>query len=224
MKRYFLAGLFVAAAGFNQPALADAPDPDPTRFSEQIETFVVWDQKNDFPDDPILFVGSSSIRYWATAEAFPGHPVVNRGFGGSEISDVIHYYDQVIAPYTPAQIVLYAGDNDIARNKPAQQVFEDYRELAARVSRDFPNAELVFISIKPSKARWSVWPEMKKANDMIRDFSRDNPKLTYADLASVMLDGDGQPKEVFVEDGLHLNEKGYLLWQQALAPYLHGGR
>ena len=106
-------------------ARADAPDPDPARFAAEIESFAVWDTKNSFADGATLFVGSSSIRLWPTAKAFPEVAVINRGFGGSEISDVIHFYDQVIKPYAAPRIFLYAGDNDIARGKTAERVAGD---------------------------------------------------------------------------------------------------
>jgi len=200
--------------------LAKSPDPDPERFAAAIAAFVAWDSKNSFPEDAFLFVGSSSIRLWSTAEAFPDKPVINRGFGGSEISDVIHFYEQLIRPYAPRSIFLYAGDNDIGNGKPAAQVFEDYRELVALVQADFPGATLVFISIKPSKDRWDKWPIMEEANRMVRDFASGHPNLEYADLATPLLDDDSKPKDVYVEDGLHLNEEGYRLWQEALAPFL----
>jgi lysophospholipase L1-like esterase len=220
MKRTIAALAFLIVTGLFSPASADAPDPDPARFAEAIDSFGAWDRKNAIPAHPILFVGSSSISLWATAEAFAGKPVVNRGFGGSDLSDVAHYYDQVIAPYAPAQIFLYAGDNDVARDKSAQQVFEDYRELAERVTRDFPDTQLVFLSIKPSKARWALWPEMQEANELIRQFTEAHPNLAYADVASVLLDENGLPRDAFIEDGLHLNEEGYRLWQAVLASYV----
>ena len=224
MSDRFLGVLLVLLA-VTGPALAaepaaEAPDPDPGRFAASIAAFVTLDSKNALPHDPILFVGSSSIRLWPTAMAFPGRPVVNRGFGGAELSDVIHYYDQTIRPYRPAQVFLYAGDNDIAGGKSARQVFEDYRELAERVTRDFPGTHLVFISIKPSTARWEMWPTMVEANRLVREYAEEHDNLEFADLASPLLDDAGMPKNVYVEDGLHLNEWGYRLWQEALAPFL----
>ncbi len=204
------------------PANGEVPDPDPARFTEQINRFVEWDSKNAVPENGILFVGSSSIRDWTTAVAFPNEPIINRGFGGSELSDVIHYYDAIIKPYSPAQIFVYAGDNDIDGGKSAQQVFADYGELVALISADFPDVEIVFISIKPSKARWSKWPVMVEANDLVRAYTGDHANLAYLDLATPLLDANGEPADVFVADGLHLNERGYALWQQALATYLDG--
>jgi lysophospholipase L1-like esterase len=157
---------------------------------------------------------------WDTAAAFPGKPIINRGFGGSELSDVLAWYNQVILPYAPQKILVYAGDNDIAGGKPAAQVFEDYRELVAKVQADFPATELVFISIKPSKLRWAAWPEMVKANALVQHYANRHPGLGYVDLATPLLDDSGKPKNVYLEDGLHLNEAGYALWQEVLAPLL----
>lgn len=221
MRRQVLAGLLIAVFCLRPDVYADAPDPDPGRFAESIKAFALWDSKNSFPDDAILFVGSSSVRYWPTATAFPGKPVINRGFGGSEISDVNHFYDQVIKPYAPTKILLYAGDNDIGGGKMADQVLEDYIELATMVQSDFPSTQLLFISIKPSKQRWNKWPMMVEANRMVREYADKHPNLDYADLATPLLNSDGKPKDVYMDDGLHLNERGYLLWQQALAPHLN---
>ena len=220
MSRLVYAVVIVANVLLRQPVYAEAPDPDPERFAEAIETFAVWDSKNSFPEDAILFVGSSSVRLWPTAAAFPGKPIINRGFGGSEISDVIHFYKQIIWPYMPTKIFLYAGDNDIGHGKTADQVFEDYKELVELLRTDLPDSELIFISIKPSKQRWDWWPTMVEANRMVREYANEHASLGYADLATPLLDEDGLPKDVYVEDGLHLNDQGYDLWREALAPYL----
>ncbi|MEJ2256628.1 MAG: GDSL-type esterase/lipase family protein, partial [Woeseiaceae bacterium] len=140
--------------------------------------------------------------------------------GGAELSDVAHYYERVIRPYAPSRVFLYAGDNDIAAGKSAAQVFEDFRNLADRLARDFPGTELVFISIKPSPARWTVWPTMQEANRLVAEYASGREHLYFADLATPLLDADGRPKDVYVEDGLHLNAAGYALWQAALAPFV----
>lgn len=204
-----------AFAGHTQPS-----EPDPRRFADEIEAFQSWDRKNSFPADGILFVGSSSIRFWPTAAAFPGLPVINRGFGGAHIADVIHYYDQVVKPYRPATIVFYAGDNDIARDKAPARVLADFQEFAGRVRAELPEARILFLSIKPSLARWAYWPAMVEANAMIRDYIAGEPRMTYVDLATPLLDENGEPADVYVEDGLHLNDRGYRLWKEAFEPFL----
>ena len=220
IMRHMRIALVAALLAIGISARAEAPDPDPGRFAAFIATFGKWDQQNAVPENPILFVGSSSIRMWPTAMAFPGRPVVNRGFGGSEISDVIHYFDQVVRPYNPVKIFLYAGDNDIGRGKSPAQVFDDYIQFAGMVETTFPDATLYFLSIKPSDLRWQHWPAMMEANSLIRDHAEQHDKLGYVDLATPLLDENGQTRNVFIEDGLHLNSLGYALWQQAMLPYL----
>ena len=220
MKQYRVAGILCLAVCLAPATYADIPDPDPERFASEIAAFTSWDSKNAYPADANLFVGSSSIRLWATAAAFPDDRVINRGFGGAELSDVSHFYDQVIAPYAPARIFLYAGDNDVEAGKSADQVFEDYVSLVQRIRTDFPEANVVFISIKPSKARWLKWPIMVEANELVREYVKKHPSLDYADLATPLLNEDGEPGDYYVDDGLHLNERGYALWQVALAEYL----
>jgi lysophospholipase L1-like esterase len=218
--RSFFCAAFLFTTFLSQSVCAEFPDPDPSRFEEAIEEFVTWDKKNSYPEDGILFVGSSSVRLWSTAVAFPGKRIINRGFGGSELSDVIHFYEQVIRPYSAKKIFLYAGDNDIAYGKSADQVFQDYKELVALLRADLPDSELIFISIKPSKLRWEKWSIMVDANRLVHDYAAKHHNLDYADLAAPLLDSDGMPKDVFVDDGLHLNEEGYRLWQETLAPFL----
>jgi lysophospholipase L1-like esterase len=200
---------------------ADAADPAPNRFAEQIETFVAWDSKNAVPAEPILFVGSSSIRMWKTRQSFPGLPVINRGFGGSHISDVVHFSDRIVLPYKPKLIVLYAGDNDIAGGKSAARVLCDYRRFVELVHADLPATRIIFITIKPSGRRWSLWPQMNEANDLVRSFSEKSGRLFFADLATPLIGDDGRPDDaLFLGDRLHLNAQGYRAWTQALRPVI----
>lgn len=205
------------------PAASDKKidDPDPLRFEAEINNFREWDSKNSFPESPVLFVGSSSIRLWKTRLAFPDYPVVNRGFGGSHISDINHYYSDVIEKYSPLLIVFYAGDNDVASGKPAEQVLEDYKQLTGKIFDDFPKVKFIYLPVKPASSRWKCWSEMKKTNRLIRELSRNNEKMFYVDTASVLLAPNGEPDDsLFLEDRLHLNEKGYKAWNEVLAPYL----
>ena len=216
MKRLLgLVCFFVASL-----VLAAAPDLNPGRWAKAVEEFALWDSKNSTPANAILFVGSSSIVYWPTADSFPNFPVVNRGFGGSQISDVNHYFDKVVSPHTPAKIVLYAGDNDIAFGKTPEDVFADFKAFANLVRQKVGDAEILFLSIKPSLARWELWPQMRKANQLVSDYMAEQQDMTYVDLATVLLNEEGEPGEFFVADGLHLNSIGYLVWTQTLTPYL----
>jgi len=206
---------------FGQENTNHTPNPDPSRFKEAVEIFNRFDLKNSFPKDAILFVGSSSIRLWESAVNFPGYPVINRGFGGSHISDVIYYIEPLVIKYNPWMIVLYAGDNDIAAAKKAEQVFGDYKKFVNLVKKELPNAKIIFLPIKPSLDRWKFWDEIKEANGMIRIFTEKDKSLYYVDTATPMLGSEALPdSSLFVEDGLHLNSKGYELWTEILIPVL----
>jgi lysophospholipase L1-like esterase len=200
----------------NEPA-----QPDPNRFAGEIRAFEQWDNKNSFPADAVLFVGSSSIRMWQTHKNFSDLPLINRGFGGSHISDVIYYFNQVVLPYKPKLIVFYAGDNDIASGKSAQKVLDDFRRFALMVRDKLPRTPIIFLSIKPSESRWNFWPETQQANEMIRQFCENDKQLLFVDMGTVLLNKDGWPDNSFyLEDKLHLNEKGYQKWTQVLRPVI----
>jgi lysophospholipase L1-like esterase len=190
-------------------------------WEKEIKTFEDWDRKNSFPSDAVLFVGSSSIRLWPTCECFGDFEVINRGFGGSQISDVNYFAGRIVLPYQPKVIVFYAGDNDIAEGKTARQVFEDYQKFVNLVQKQLLRTRIIFISIKPSGSRWSLWNIMKEANREIEDFSQKDSRLFYVDAATPLLDSKGEPNdELFLSDQLHLNDKGYNLWTKLLTPVL----
>jgi lysophospholipase L1-like esterase len=190
-----------------------------SRWEETIRVFENWDRKNSFPSNAVLFVGSSSIRLWQTRECFEEFDVINRGFGGSQISDINYFAERIVLRYKPKVIVFYAGDNDVAGGKSAKRVFEDYMKFVNTVHKELPETRIVFISIKPSGSRWSLWNVMKAANSMIKDFSIKDSRLFYFDGATPLLDSDSKPNaELFRNDNLHLNSKGYEVWTKQLKP------
>lgn len=207
------------------PRAAQQADPGPERFAGEIETFIEWDTKNAVPADGVLFVGSSTIRLWPTADRFPGLPVINRGFGGSRIPDVLHYLDDAVLEYRPSVVVFYAGDNDINSGRTPAQVAADYRTFVERVAATRADTQFIFLPIKPSIARWAIWPAMREANDLVREYSDTDPRLHYADVATPMLTAEGQTQpHLYVEDGLHMSEAGYDLWTSVLAPVIARAR
>ncbi|NLH17476.1 MAG: hypothetical protein GX455_12945 [Phycisphaerae bacterium] len=196
------------------------PDPQ-SKWEKDIQAFEQWDRKNSFPAEAVLFIGSSSIRMWETHQCFPDLPVINRGFGGSQISEITPFVDRIVLPYRPRAIVFYAGDNDIAAGKSPQTIADDFRDFVRRVREKLADAPIYFLSIKPSQSRWSMWVNASKANDLIRDLCRTNPGLHYVDLAHCLLQENGTPNPIFfLPDNLHLNAQGYTLWSQILAPLL----
>ena len=195
----------------------------PANYETEIAAFEAKDKTIPPPASPILFVGSSSIRLWAgLAEAFPGKPVVQRGFGGSEVGDVIRYSPRVITPYRPKQIVVYAGDNDIAQGKKtARDVYNSVLTLYMLVRKNVPGAMFTYISIKPSPSRRQYMAVQTEANALIRNYLGGQKNTSFVDVYTPMLNAAGQPRpELFTADSLHMNAAGYEVWKQAIAPAL----
>lgn len=170
---------------------------------------------------PIVFVGSSSIRRWdSLARDFEGLPVVQRGFGGSELVDAIVRAPRIRSSMKPRAYVVYAGDNDIARGKTVEQVVDDFKTLVAELRADAPRGapvQIYMLSIKPSRARWELWPRMRRANAALANVAASMTALDFVDVATPLLGEDGEPRdELFVEDRLHLSAAGYAIWTEVL--------
>jgi len=170
----------------------------------------------------ILFTGSSSIKFWKDpAKDFDNPNILNRGFGGSQIIDLIENFDQVILKYHPKKIVIYSGDNDVQNGKSAEIVFGDFCTLYGMIKAKLPKTKVSYIAIKPSLNRWSKVLEMKKTNTMINEYLNTKSNGNFIDIFSPMIGEDGKPLEkLFVKDGLHLSDEGYQLWTKILAPYI----
>ena len=204
-------------------AAAPAAEQGPTdQWEADIAAFEVQDKANPPPRGGVVFVGSSSIRFWTTlAQDFPGVDVVNRGFGGSEIRDATRYASRIIAPHKPRLVVLYAGDNDLMAGRSPRQVEQDFVAFVDRVRRQVPRARIAFIAIKPSPSRAHLLDRVHDANRRIARAAATRKGVDFIDIATRMLDADGHPRpEFFVEDMLHLNAEGYRLWTKIVAPYL----
>ncbi len=198
------------------------PDTLLTRFQEEVEAF---SQKDSAWQGGALFVGSSSIRLWESLQQdMQPIPVLNRGFGGSTIPEVLYYFDQLVLPYHPKVIVLYAGENDLATEGAGitpEQVKETFEIFVNTVRAKLPEAEKIYyIAVKPSVARWSLWPRMQQTNQLIRDYASRQAEVVFVNVAAAMMNGDKVKKDIFVKDNLHMNPKGYALWKDLLRPML----
>ncbi len=190
-------------------------------FENEIRAFARQDSVTPPPANPIVFVGSSSIRGWySLAQDFPGKPVLNRGFGGSELSDVIRYSDQIITKYKPRQIILYAGENDIASGKKTgKQTYERFVTLFKYVRFKLPDVSFVFVAIKPSPSRWQYMTEMDEANRLIESYLKKEENTRFIDVRPAMLGPNGRPvPALFRGDSLHMLPAGYERWTEALRP------
>jgi hypothetical protein len=194
-------------------APAQETNHDFAKWEKAIAAFEQSDATNPPPKGGVEFIGSSTIGRWKTlAQDFPGQPVFNRGFGGSEIVDSTQFAPRVIFPYAPRMIVLRAGGNDLWAGKSPEQVFADFKEFVATVRAKLPNTEIVFLSLSPSVARWKQHEQEKEVNRRIEDFVRERPHLRYIETYDLPLGADGQPRpELFVADKLHFNADGYKL-------------
>jgi len=214
----FCAGLFCFFLTCNGAAFDARSDP----WQGEVDAMLATDAARAPAQQGVVFVGSSSIRLWTTlAEDFPGIPVVNRGFGGSMLADATRNVARLVTPYHPRLVVLYAGDNDIAGNRSPGQVLADFKEFVARVRQDAPHLPVVYLAIKPSVARFALWPMMRDANASIAAWARTRRGVLVIDATNGMLDATGKPRpELFQSDGLHMRAAGYAIWVDALKPVL----
>jgi lysophospholipase L1-like esterase len=193
-------------------------------FWNDIQNFKKQDSISAPPKNAILLIGSSSFTMWQDVkDYFPGYTIINRGFGGSTLLDQIRYANDIIYPYQPKQIVIYCGENDLASSDSvsAATVNQRFNVLFAGIRSKLPNVSIVFISLKPSPSRKHLFDKMKTVNFLIHTYLAGQKNTAFVDVHSKMLNENGQPvPEIFLEDSLHMNAKGYAIWKTAIEPHL----
>jgi lysophospholipase L1-like esterase len=201
-------------------AAVPAAQTDP--WEEELSAFDAADRRSPPAPGGVVFAGSSSFRMWEDlAEDFAGVPVLNRGFGGSQTSDLLRHLDRVVLRYRPRLVLVYEGDNDLSAGKSPQEVLADFRTVVERIHRALPETRIGFVSIKPSPSRWELEPEMREANDLVRAYTESDPLLFYVDVHTPMLGPDGRPRpELYREDQLHMTRAGYEIWREAIGRYV----
>ncbi|MFT4197702.1 MAG: SGNH/GDSL hydrolase family protein [Pseudoxanthomonas sp.] len=210
-----------AAATAVAPEVASGRVSSP-EWAQDMARFAEQDAAHPPPRGAVLFIGSSSIRFWASlAQDFPATPVINRGFGGSQVRDSTYYADRIVVPYAPSRIVFYAGDNDLAAGRSPQQVADDFVAFVRRVRRDLPQVPIAYIAIKASPSRLQLQPQMAQANALVRAAAAGLPAVGFIDVYTPMLDARGKPRpELFREDMLHMNAAGYAIWKEKVGAWL----
>lgn len=193
-------------------------------FYDEIQQFKKQDSVSFPAKNAILFVGSSSFQKWHDVQSyFPGYKIINRGFGGSALPDVIRYADDIITPYHPKQVVIYCGDNDLASSDTItpEIVTARFKTLFHIIRKNLPAANIAYVSIKPSPSRRQLMPKMKQANLLIKSFLNRQNNTSFIDVYQPMLLPGEEPRpEIFLEDSLHMNAKGYAIWKKVMQPYL----
>ncbi len=195
---------------------------DPLRFKEEVATLTKSDSGLN-PKKLVVFTGSSSIKGWRNlADCFPGHNVINRGFGGSNMNDLLHYTTPLIISYNPARIFIYEGDNDIAAGKSPHEILETADNVLRLIREKLPNnVNVIFISAKPSISRWHLKKQYEEFNQKLKNWAATKEGVHYADVWTPMLDANGNVlTDIFLDDNLHMNEKGYDIWTSVLKKFL----
>jgi lysophospholipase L1-like esterase len=161
------------------------------------------------------------VKWKTLAEDFPGLPVMNRGFGGSEVFDSFNYAHLTVIKYKPRQVVMYAGGNDINAGKTPQRVFADFKAFVAKVHAALPECRICYISNAPNPKRWSMIDKMIEASRLVEEYTKTDKRLQFINVYPHMLGPDGKPKpDIFVQDQLHMNANGYVIWKAVVGPYL----
>lgn len=195
----------------------------PTLWNEIVD-FKELDASDSISKSRILFIGSSSFKFWKDVnDYFPNHQIINRGFGGSTLVDVTRYFYDIIVPYNPDQVIIYCGENDFAfdNDLSVEEFFLRFETLYGMIRVNFPRATINYLSIKPSPSRMNILNKSIEANKMIADYLDNKSNASYIDIFYPMLDEGGNIKEeIFLDDRLHMNAKGYQIWQKVMEPYL----
>lgn len=214
--------LLLALLAMSWLTSAAAQIAPPDRWEADIAAFEAADRADPPAPGGVVFIGSSSIRLWDTLHHdFPDTPIIQRGFGGSEIRDATRHAGRIVVPYRPRLVVLYAGDNDLSEGRTPELVRDDFAAFVERVRRDLPDVAIAFIAIKPSPARANLLDTARRANALVEAYARSQRAIRYIDIVTPMLGADGQPRpELFGADALHLNRSGYELWITRIAPVL----
>lgn len=206
--------LLIPILGFNQ---------NTHRFYNEVQTLQKkYDSILKNKQSSIVFTGSSSIKYWKTIQKdFPDKNIINTGFGGSTTEDLLLFIDDLVLGYNPKQVFIYEGDNDIAGNRSCTLILSQLKQIINKIKSANTNTQIVLISVKPSIARWHLKRDYKKLNRKYKKIAKKDPIITYVDIWKPMLNGTKVRTDIYTEDNLHMNAKGYQIWQKTIINYIN---
>ena len=203
------------------------PPIDPLRYEEAILAFESNDRVNPPPEGAIVITGSSSIRRWHNSIVKDLAPltIIPRGFGGSTMKDVLHFIDRLAIKHKPRAVVVYEGDNDTGRYLvPPATIVDQFSKIVDKIHNALPETRIYVLSVKPSVLRRPFWDKARETNELLKKLVADNDLLTYIDVATPLLDTNGEVMtDIFVDDNLHLNEKGTQIWAATIRTALMKG-
>lgn len=218
IKRFLLGQLFLLLFVANAGSQTGQP------FWQEVRQFKTEDSLHFPAANQVLFIGSSSFTLWKDVQNyFPKHKILNRAFGGSQLVDLIRYRYEVIFPYQPKQIVMYCGENDFAASDTVtvEIAVNRFKTLFSLIRAKFPGVPFAYVSMKPSPSRIHLLRKYEAANDSIARWLSGYKKTKFVDVFHAMLDANDEPiSDIFLEDKLHMNAKGYAIWKQLLLPVL----
>lgn len=218
--------LMVSACTSTADALPPPPEGEVTEkpglFHEEIQEFRKTEEYASPPENGVLFVGSSSFRLWESMEQeYAAYNVINRGFGGSRMSDVLDNYEELVLHYDPAAMFVYEGDNDIWDDQDVDDVMDDFSEFLNRTRNELGDIPLVFVLPKPSGSRWEYRDKYRAHARAVISLTESDPNAWVIDSWDLFLDESGMVSDAyFQEDRLHMNEAGYDIWRELITPVL----
>jgi len=194
--------------------------PEVTAWEETIQSFEQLDDSVTYPEDAIMFAGSSSIRLWSSLEKdMAPYPVIQRGYGGAKLSDFVVYANRIFCPHPCKAIVIFVA-NDISgsdNDKSPREVAGLFRILLRIIRKTHPETPVFWIAVTPTASRWKVWPEINKASSLIKDICDNQYDTYFIRTDNAFLNETGQPiDELFISDRLHLTQKGYAVWTEII--------
>ncbi len=195
---------------------------DAKRFQTEVEGIQIkYDTLWDASKETIVFTGSSSIRIWNDlTNLFPEHQIINTGFGASQATDLLAYSNELILNFNPYKVFIYEGDNDLAAHKKPREILATTQDIISKIREKKRNTQIILIAAKPSIVRWSLKRKYKSLNRKLKRLCKNDYLLQFADVWKPMLDRRMLKKDIFEEDGLHINKKGYEIWHAVIKPFI----
>ena len=181
------------------------------------------------PNDNFLFLGDSITDFYPLEEYYDNLPVVNSGIAGNKTTDILSDMKTRVYQYNPTKVFLLIGTNDLDSNAEGivDTTFNNIKEIITEIKENRSDATIYVESVYPVN---SIIENSSAGNRTNKKIIELNKKLsnycskgncTYINLFNELKDEEGNLKEEYTEDGLHLNNLGYVVVTRELLPYLN---